>query len=268
MLKKPEFRDEKYARCFQDAGVVQVYHHRPPYPDEVYDKLAYLVDPDVDALLDVGTGLGEIARRMAARVGRVDAVDFSERMIARAKSLPGGDHPGITWTVSHVETAPVTGPYGLITAAGCLHWFDLNVAMPRFARLLSPAGYLAVVERDWQTGIEDRDIVAEYSTNRQYFPWDLVNAIQESGLFERVGAVDAGCTPWYPTVEEYLDCRHSQNGLSRDGMGAARASAFDGRVRRRIERQAAEGTVKLIDGRIQGTCTGEVVWGRPTPAAS
>ena len=164
MLKKPEFRGEKYARCFQDAGVVQVYHHRPPYPDEVYDKLAYLVDPDVDALLDVGTGLGEIARRMAARVGRVDAVDFSERMIARAKSLPGGDHPGITWTVSHVETAPVTSPYGLITAAGCLHWFDLNVAMPRFARLLSPAGYLAVVERDWQTGIEDRDIVAEYST--------------------------------------------------------------------------------------------------------
>lgn len=37
MLKKPEFRSEKYARTFQDASVVQVYHTRSPYPVEVFD---------------------------------------------------------------------------------------------------------------------------------------------------------------------------------------------------------------------------------------
>ncbi len=194
MLKKPAFRSEKYALMFQDTGVVQVYHQRPPYPEEVYDRLVELVDPEVDALLDVGTGLGEIARPMAERVGRVDAVDFSEQMIARAQTLPGGDHPGITWMVSHVETAPFTGQYGLITAAGCLHWFDLNVVMPRFSELLSSEGYLAIVERNWKAGVYDSDIIGEYSTNRDYMQWNLVDAIQKAGLFEVIGEIEAGCT--------------------------------------------------------------------------
>ncbi len=266
MLNKPEFRGEEYARTFQDASVVQVYHARPPYPDEVYDKLAELIDPEVDALLDVGTGLGDIARPMAERVARVDAVDFSERMIARARTLAGGDHPGITWVASHIETAPVTGPYGLITAGACLHWFDLNLVMPRFADLLSPEGYLAIVERDWVTGIKDNEFIAEYSTNQKYFPWNHVQAVQEADLFERVGEVDLGSTAWCPTVEVYLECRHSQNGLSRDRMGEERANAFDDLVRDRIEKQAAEGTVNLIDGRIQGRCTSDIVWGKPNPA--
>lgn len=166
MLEKPAFRDEKYAKTFQDASVVQVYHRRPPYPDDVFDKLDELIDPELDALLDVGTGLGDIARPMAERVSRVDAVDFSERMIARARTLPGGDQPAITWIVSSVETAPVTGPYGLITAGTCLHWFDLNVVMPFFARLLSPAGYLALADRIWMTAIDDGPIIGEYSTTR------------------------------------------------------------------------------------------------------
>ena len=122
---------------FKDASVVEVYDQRPPYPSEVFDKLAELVDPEVDKILDVGTGLGNIARPMARRVKRVDAVDFSERMISRARALPGGDSPRITWIASRVEIAPVTGPYGLITAADCLHWFDLTVVMPQFAGLLS-----------------------------------------------------------------------------------------------------------------------------------
>ena len=76
---------------FQDASVARVYHQRPPYPVEVFDKLVELVDPEVDALLDVGTGLGDVARPMADRVSRVHAVDFSERMVAQARTLSGGD---------------------------------------------------------------------------------------------------------------------------------------------------------------------------------
>ncbi len=268
MVKKPAFRSEKYAFMFQDASVVRVYHQRPPYPEEVFDRLVELVDPEVDALLDVGAGLGDIARPMAERVSGVDAVDFSERMIARARTFPGGDHPGLTWIVSPVETAPVTGPYGLITAAACLHWFDLNVVMPRFSCLLSPVGYLAVVERSWEAGIYDSDIIGEYSTNRDFVRWDVVKAIQEAGLFEVVGEEEAGCTSWRPTIEAYLECRHSQNGLSRERMGEERANEFDVLVRDRIKQQVAEGTVKVIDGRIQGKCLGTIVWGKPKESSS
>ena len=263
MLEKPAFRSQKYALMFQDASVVQVYHQRPPYPAQVYDKLVELIDPEIDALLDVGTGLGEIARAMAARVGRVDAVDFSERMIARARTLPGGNNPRITWTVSHVETARLTGPYGLITAAGCLHWFDLNVVMPRFSDILSPSGYLAIVEREWQTGIRDSDIIGEFSANRDFKSWDMVDALQKAGLFEVLGEVEAGRISWQPTIDVYLECRHSQNGLSRERMGKKQVSAFDERVRARIRQQISEGSVRVVNGQIQGECIGTIVWGKP-----
>jgi SAM-dependent methyltransferase len=263
MLEKPAFRSQKYALMFQDASVVQVYHQRPSYPAQIYDKLAELFDPEVDTLLDVGTGLGEIARPMAARVGRVDAVDFAERMITRAKTLPGGDNPRITWAVSHVETARLTGPYGLITAADCLHWFDLNVVMPLFSDILSSSGYLAIVGRDWQTGIRDGDIIGEFSTNRDYKPWDMVDALQRVGLFEVFGEVEAGRISWQPTIDAYLECRHSQNGLSYERMGEKQASAFDERVRERIMQQISEGTVKVVNGRVQGECIGTIVWGKP-----
>lgn len=266
MLTKPVFRDQKYALMFQDASVVDVYHQRPAYPVEVFDRLAKLIDPEADSLLDVGTGLGEVARPMAERVGRVHAVDFSERMIARARTLPGGDHPNLTWMVSRVETASLAGPYGLITAASCLHWFDLNVVMPRFCELLSPGGHLAIVGRDWKAGVHDSDIIGEFSTNRDYVKWDLIGALQEAGLFEVSGQTEAGRMSWQPTIDDYLQCRHSQNGLSPERMGQDQVRAFDARVRERIEHQVSEGQVTVIDGRIQGECVGTIVWGRPMAA--
>ena len=62
MIHKPTFRSEKYASTFEDASVFQVYDRRPPYPEEPFSRMAELVDPDVDAMLDVGTGLGNMAR--------------------------------------------------------------------------------------------------------------------------------------------------------------------------------------------------------------
>ena len=207
--------------------------------------------------------MGEIARPMAQRGWRVDAVDFSEGMIARARMLPGGDHPGVTWVVSNVEKARFNRPYGLITAAACLHWFDQNVAMERFADIVSPGGYLAIIEREWETGIADTDLISEYSANQDYIDWNVVEAITNAGLFELVGEVQAGCEPWNPTIKTYLDCRHSQNGLSRERMGEKRAKAFDDLVSAQIEHQCSEGTVAMIDGRIQARCKATIVWGKP-----
>lgn len=262
MIEKPAFRSQKYAKTFQDASVVEVYHQRPPYPDAVFEKLSDLIDPSIDAMLDVGTGLGDIARPMASRVGKVDALDFSDRMLERARKLPGGDLPNLTWIASPVEVAPVNGPYGLITAASCLHWFDLNVVIPFFASHLSPAGYLALIDRSWRTGIDDGPIIGEYSANQDYVAWDAVKAVEEAGLFvtsERTATE----LDWCPTVEEYLACRHSQNGLSVERMGNERSRTFDELVVARIEHQVAEGTVEIVDGRIQGTCRGSIVWGKP-----
>jgi hypothetical protein len=46
-------------------------------------------------------------------------------------------------------------------------------------------------------------------------------------------------------------------------MGEKQASAFDERVRGRIKQQILEGTVQVVNGRIQGECIGTIVWGKP-----
>lgn len=263
VIEKPRFRGREHATTFQEASVVDVYGYRPPYPDAVFGRLAELVDPAVDALLDVGTGPGDVARPMAEHVGRVDAVDFSGRMLDRARSLPGGDRPNIRWIESDVETAELAPPYGLITAAACLHWFDLNVVMPRFADLLSPDGYLAIVERSFDVGVEDGEIIGLFSTNQDYEPWDCVKAVVDAGLFEPVGTEAVGTIDWCPTVDAFLNCRHSQNGLSRDRMGADASDAYDREVRALVERQVAAGTLRLDGNRLVGTSTCTVVWGKP-----
>ena len=69
------------------------------YDDEGNPLLA-LEEPEADAalgdvagldVLDAGTGTGRHASRLAARGARVTAVDFSDRMLAKARAKAGAD---------------------------------------------------------------------------------------------------------------------------------------------------------------------------------
>lgn len=148
MLSKPAFRARKHAETFKEARVVEDYRHRPTYPESLFVRLAELIDPDSRAVLDVGTGPGDVARPLSLHVDRIDAVDFSEHMLQKARALPHGDRTNIRWIRSDVESTTYDTPYGLITTVACLHWFDLNIALPRFRDLLrQPAICRLVLER-------------------------------------------------------------------------------------------------------------------------
>ena len=81
MIEKPRQFAPEQAEPFKDPGVVGAYRHRPPYPAEVFDILAGLVRGEPRFVLDAGCGTGNIARHLVGRVERLDAVDFSRRMI-------------------------------------------------------------------------------------------------------------------------------------------------------------------------------------------
>ena len=85
MLSKPAFGARKHAETFKEARVVEDYRHRPTYPESLFVRLAELVDPDSRAVLDVGTGPGDVARPLSLHVDRIDAVDFSEHMFQKAE---------------------------------------------------------------------------------------------------------------------------------------------------------------------------------------
>src|SRR5581483_8631492 len=120
MKPKPGHLGLNYAMQFQDSSIVDVYHHRSPYTAEAIEHLVGLITNQPRTVLDVGCGTGDLARRLVERVERVDAVDFSQAMIAKGKTLPGGDHPRLNWIYGRIEEVALHPPYALITAGASL----------------------------------------------------------------------------------------------------------------------------------------------------
>src|SRR5215831_18879480 len=145
MMKRPESHGEKFAARFQHQSVVDRYHLRPTYPPETFELLNDLIIDEPRTVLDVGCGTGNVARPLAAYVERVDAIDLSLPMLSRARTLPGGDSPKIRWLHGRAEEVSLEPPYALVTAGESLHWMEWGVVLPRFARLLTLRGVLAIV---------------------------------------------------------------------------------------------------------------------------
>lgn len=270
MLPKPKHLSPEYAAVFGDASVVAAYHNRPPYPREAIGFLAGLLAGRPRSVLDVGCGTGDIARPLAEYAEHLDAADISAPMIERARSLPGGEHPAIRWIRAPVEEAPLEPGYGLITAGESLHWMDWQIVLPRFAEVLYPSGFVAIVERDWERVPELRErfipLVQRYTTNRDFRPYDLIEELETRGLFGAAGTHTTAPVAWQPTIEEYIEMRHSQNGLSRERMGET-AARFDEEMRGILEDLVRDGTIERRGERLQLSVTATIVWGKPLPGA-
>lgn len=259
MIPKPKHLGMEYAEQFKDSNIAEAYRYRPPYPAEVFSILTDLISDDPRAVLDVGCGTGDIARRLVNHVAKVDAVDFSQPMLEIGKNLPGGDAPGLHWIYGRVEEAPLIPPYALITAGSSLHWMDWSVVLPRFQSMLTPRGYLAIVEQGelsppWHADLGH--IIARYSTNQDYQPYDLVVELKMRGLFEPVGGKQTTAVPFVQPLTDYIEAFHSRNGFSKERMNAEQVTAFDAELHRLVSGFAHEGMIEL-------QVYGQIVWGKP-----
>lgn len=258
MRQKPEQLRLEYAEPFKDASVVEAYHYRPPYPAEVFAILVELLRGTVRRVLDVGCGTGEIARNLVGNVGQVDAVDFSGFMIEQGKRLPNGDHPALRWLHGQIEEVALEPLYGLVTAGASLHWMDWEIVLPRFHEILVEGGFVAIVEHKiepdpWSILSE---IISHYKTNPDYQPYDLIEELEEHGLFTQVGEKVTAPVNFVQSLDDYIESYHSRSGFSRKRMGAERAEAFD-REASRILR------LSYPDGMISFQVIGHVIWGLP-----
>ena len=263
---------EGYGAWFKDALVAEAYPNRPPYPEAAIRRLRELAERasvpggTERTVLDVGCGTGDVARRLAPLVDRVDAVDFSGAMIAQGQRLPGGDHPHLRWMENAVEEAPLAPPYALVTAGESLHWMAWEVVLPTLRAALAPGGVLALLNRHWDpppVWARLKPIFAAYSANTDFQPYDLVTELTKRGLFREVSRETCGPEPWRPTLEEYLLCRHSQNGFSRTHMGPGRAAAFDTAIEQALADLCREGLIQESGGRYELCVRATVVWGEP-----
>jgi len=268
---KPSHLSGEYGAWFKDPLLVAAYPARPAYPAALIDHLASLIAGGAPrVVLDVGCGTGDLARRLAPKVERVDAVDFSAAMLELARQLAGPSASNVNWILGAVEEVQLNGPYALITAGESLHWMNWEVVMPRFASILAPDAVLAIAGRSWDTNpaFTEREvpIIERYSPVKDYRAYDMVEGLRQRGLFDVAGVQRFGPFAWRPTLDEYLECRHSQRGLSRSHMGEAAVAAFDAEVRETVEDLCATGALVQHDGRLELKLVGHVTWGRPRPS--
>ena len=217
----------QYASVFQEPHVVASYPNRPPYPKATIDELARLAGGG--AVVDAGCGTGELARRLAPLVARVEAVDVSLPMLELAQTLPGAEQ--VRWVHGGIETAVLDPPYALVVAGDSVHWFDWDVALPRIFDL---APRFAVVSRNWFRGDDAvaerlRPVWARHSWNTDFRPLDPVAELERRGMLRVVERFESETEPWWPTPDEVVALHFSQSGFARERL--ADPTAFERELR-------------------------------------
>lgn len=115
---------------------------RPPYPAVVWAELQDLglLRPGIRAI-DLGAGSGLATGPLLEAGASVDAVEPGPALADRLRCR----RPA---AVVHVDTAEQvelpSAVFDLAVAATAVHWFDLEVVVPKLHRVLRPGGHFAV----------------------------------------------------------------------------------------------------------------------------
>jgi SAM-dependent methyltransferase len=153
--------DPARARGF-DAWAGDYDRFRPGYPDELFDAIAERLPlPRQPLVVDLGAGTGRAALAMAGIGWRVTAVEPGRPMLdlLRARATDEGLLIS-TVQASAEQTGLDPASADLVTAAQAFHWFDKERALSEMARILKPAGGLALF---WNVRDADRSpFLADY----------------------------------------------------------------------------------------------------------
>ncbi|MFB9235842.1 class I SAM-dependent methyltransferase [Plantactinospora siamensis] len=259
-MGSPDAARSGLAGTFRHRGVAEAYRHRPPYPAEVFGILDRLVVDEPRVVLDLGAGEGALARPLAARMSRVDAVEVSVAMVEAGRNRPGGARDNLRWIVGGVESVPLHGPYGLVTAGASLHWMRWRPLMRRLSAAMTERAVLAIVDhgaRDLPWAREVTGVIRRHSRSARYDPgYSLVNALRTDGCFRLVGRVETAPVPFRQPVEAYVEQFHSTASLARELMPEREAADFDAAIEAAVRPWARDGMLEL-------PIVATLSWGRP-----
>jgi SAM-dependent methyltransferase len=187
--------DPQRARAF-DAYAGEYERFRPGYPDELFETIAGRLElPERPVVVDLGAGTGRASLAMAELGWRVTAVEPGKPMldVLRGEATEAGLLLS-TVQANAEETGLDPQSADLVTAAQSFHWFDMDRALTEIARILKPAGGVALFwnVRDGESSpfLADYDVLlarhaaAGSDTGR----YEAVGRIETARAFERHAA--------------------------------------------------------------------------------
>jgi ubiquinone/menaquinone biosynthesis C-methylase UbiE len=125
---------------------------RPGYPPHVVEFVTTTAGlcPGA-AVLEIGCGTGQLTERLAGSSFGLTVIDIGPSMIAAARRRLAGAEVSFQVT-SFEDLAAADASFDLVVSSAAFHWIDPEVAVSRSARLLRPAGWLALLgtEEDYE----------------------------------------------------------------------------------------------------------------------
>jgi SAM-dependent methyltransferase len=110
-----------------------------------YDRLLRAAPRPCRRALDIGCGVGQFARELAARADHVDALDVSAEVLARARAQSGGV-PNLRFVEADFMSYPIEpGAYDFVSLLASLHHLPFAAAIAKIKTALRPGGVLGVI---------------------------------------------------------------------------------------------------------------------------
>jgi hypothetical protein len=141
---------------------------------------------------------------------------------------------------------------------------EWGVVLPRFARLLTQHGVLAVVHIldqsvPWYDGY--LQIVKRFSTNPTYVPIDMIAELEKYHLFQQLGERKTEPIIIRQTIEDYIASQHARSSLSLESMTPENVAQFGTQMQALLLPFVQDGLLSLH-------ISGEITWGKPLSGES
>ena len=99
-------------------------------------------------------------------------------------------------------------------------------------------------------------LIAKYSTNQDYIPFDMVAELTSRNLFQKIGEIRTAPTIVTQTIEEFLFSEHSRESLTIDSMGIEMRNEFDQKMRDLLEPYC-------VNNSLTYQVSTRIIWGNP-----
>jgi len=183
---------EALAQSF--GGTAAEYERvRPDWPRAAVERAATLLGLEPDAaVVDLAAGTGKLTRLLAARFGRVVAVEPDDRMRSFL------DVEAYAGTAERMPLAAESAD--AVFVGDAFHWFDASAALGEIARVLRPHGGLVLLWNNWW---ETDPPIPDEAAALLREPYERSGRVFQDDVYAWRGAFDG--SPFEPPREETLE---------------------------------------------------------------